>query len=81
VLYLVGVAVLAWSATLLLPVVPLAISVPTRLVIFAAYLLAVWNGPVLAERDRAAALRVVGGVIASLRGVARRRLVGVGTDA
>lgn len=81
VLYVVGAALVAWSATLLLPVVPLAISIPTRLAIFAAYVLLIWNGPVLPERDRAAALRLIRGIWASLRGVARRRLVGVGTDA
>jgi O-antigen/teichoic acid export membrane protein len=83
VLYLVVSAVGAWSATLLLPVLPLAVSVPTRLVIFIAYLLLVWNGPVLTDRDRAAAIRVVRELAASVRGAARRRLglVGVGDDA
>ena len=81
VLYIVAAALVAWSATLLLPVVPVVVSVPTRLVIFVAYVLVVWNGPVLPERDRAAARRFIRGLGASLRGVARRKLVGVGTDA
>jgi hypothetical protein len=80
-LYVVGVALVAWSATLLLPLaVPLAISIPVRVAIFAAYLLAVWNGPVLPARDRAAVVRVVRELATLLRS-RRRRLVEVGTDA
>src|SRR5688572_2455766 len=81
VLYVVGTALAASSATLLLPVVPLAISIPVRVAIFVAYLLAVWNGPVLPARDRAAVVRILRELATSLRSRRRRRLVGVGTDA
>jgi hypothetical protein len=80
VLYVVGAALVAWSATLLIPIVPLAISIPLRVAIFAAYLLAVWNGPVLPARDRAAVLRTLRELVTSLHARRRRRLVGVGTD-
>jgi O-antigen/teichoic acid export membrane protein len=81
VLYVVGIALAAWTATLLLPLVPLAISIPVRVAIFAAYLLAVWNGPVLPARDRAAVVRTVRELATSLRSRRRRSLVEVGTDA
>jgi O-antigen/teichoic acid export membrane protein len=81
VLYVVGTALVAWSAALLLPVVPLAISIPVRVAIFAAYLLAVWHGPVLSARDRAAVVRILRELATSLHARRRRPLVGVGTDA
>jgi O-antigen/teichoic acid export membrane protein len=80
VLYVVGTALAAWSATLLLPLVPLAISIPIRLAIFVAYLLAVWNGPVLPRRDREAVVRLVREFATALHWRRRRSLLGVGTD-
>jgi O-antigen/teichoic acid export membrane protein len=71
VLYVVGAALTAWGATLLLPLVPLAISIPVRVAIYVAYLVAVWNGPVLPARDRAAVLRMLRELATSL--YARRR--------
>ena len=81
VLYVVGAALAAWSATLLLPLVPLVISIPVRVAIFAAYVLAVWHGPVLSARDRAAVARILRELATSLNARRRRALVGVGTDA
>ena len=81
VLYVVGTALAAWSATLLLPLVPLAISIPVRIALFVAYLVAVWNGPVLPARDREAVVRILRDLVRSLRARRRRALVGVGTDA
>lgn len=80
VLLVVAAALGAWSTTLLLPRLPLTLSILARLAIFVVYAVAVWNGPVLPPSARASAVIQVRRILASFRVFGRQRLAGAASD-